>query len=410
MRSTFKVLFYLKKNAPKKNGNVPVMCRITLNGQIAQFSCKCELPPAIWDAESKRAKGRSAAAADINSILDSIRVGINMRYRELRELGGYVSAAKLKDAFLGLDKKPETLLGSLAQHNAEFSKGVGTIRSQATYNKYLTVYKHLKEFVSLRYHTRDIALREIGASFITEFELFLRRVKRCCNNTVWIYMMPLKRVIAQALGRGELSCNPFLNYRISPEKTAKGYLNKDDIQLLLSQVFDNGKLELSRDLFIFCCFTGLSYADLKNLTGSSLQTSLDGHLWLNIRRQKTGTESDIMLLDIPRKILKKYEGLCGDGRLLPVPSYATLSRALQKIVSLCGIQKRVTWHLARHTMATAVCLANGLPIETLSKILGHTNIRTTQIYAKLTREKESKDMAALSERLSSVRQFSSPGI
>lgn len=164
-------------------------------------------------------------------------------------------------------------------------------------------------------------------------------------------------------------------------------------------------MELARDLYVFCCFTGLSFTDMKNLAKDNLQTSFDGKLWIMTKRQKTGVESNIMLLDIPKQIIEKYDGMAKEDYLLPVPQYITACKNIKKIIGLCGIEKEITWHTSRHTMATEICLTNGVPIETLSKMLGHTNIRTTQIYAKITHEKESRDMAALSDKLSKIEQF-----
>ena len=160
MRSTFKVLFYLKKNAPKKNGSVPVMCRITIDGTIAQFSCKCDIHPDLWDIKSNRASGKSAVALETNRFLDKIRVGINAKYKEIAERDNYVTAEKVKNAFLGLEMRYETLLKVYARHNEDFAKQVGAgLRCPSTYHKYCTVYKHLEEFIKTRYRVSDIALK-----------------------------------------------------------------------------------------------------------------------------------------------------------------------------------------------------------------------------------------------------------
>ena len=383
MRSTFKVLFYLKKNAPKKNGSVPVMCRITIDGTIAQFSCKCDIHPDLWDIKSNRASGKSAVALETNRFLE-----------------------KVKNAFLGLEMRYETLLKVYARHNEDFAKQVGAgLRCPSTYHKYCTVYKHLEEFIKTRYRVSDIALKELTPAFITDFDIFLRTEKQCCNNTVWIYMMPLRRMITIAQNHGWIARDPFVDYSISAESTDRDYLTKDEIRRLLDLKFRRKSMELVRDLYVFCCFTGLSFTDMKNLAKDNLQTSFDGKLWIITKRQKTGVESNIMLLDIPKQIIEKYDGMANDNLLLPVPTYITACKNIKKIIGLCGIEKEITWHTSRHTMATEICLTNGVPIETLSKMLGHTNIRTTQIYAKITHEKESRDMAALSDKLSKIEQF-----
>ena len=406
MRSTFKVLFYLKKNAPKKNGSVPVMCRITIDGTIAQFSCKCDIHPDLWDIKSNRASGKSAVALETNRFLDKIRVGINAKYKEIAERDNYVTAKKVKNAFLGLEMRHETLLKVFVQHNEDFFKQVDAgLRCPSTYHKYCTVYKHLEEFIKTRYRVSDIALKELTPAFITDFDIFLRTEKQCCNNTVWIYMMPLRRMITIAQNHGWIVRDPFVDYSISAESTDRDYLTKDEIRRLLDLKFRRKSMELVRDLYVFCCFTGLSFTDMKNLAKDNLQTSFDGKLWIITKRQKTGVESNIMLLDIPKQIIEKYDGMANDNLLLPVPTYITACKNIKKIIGLCGIEKEITWHTSRHTMATEICLTNGVPIETLSKMLGHTNIRTTQIYAKITHEKESRDMAALSDKLSKIEQF-----
>ena len=370
MRSTFKVLFYLKKNAPKKNGSVPVMCRITIDGTIAQFSCKCDIHPNLWDIKSNRASGKSTVALETNRFLDKIRVGINAKYKEIAERDNYVTAEKVKNAFLGLEMRHETLLKVFAQHNEDFFKQVDAgLRCPSTYHKYCTVYKHLEEFIKNRYRVSDIALKELTPAFITDFDIFLRTEKQCCNNTVWIYMMPLRRMITIAQNHGWIVRDPFVDYSISAESTDRDYLTKDEIRRLLDLKFRRKSMELVRDLYVFCCFTGLYFTDMKNLTKDNLQTSFDGKLWIMTKRQKTGVESNIMLLDIPKQIIEKYDGMAKEDYLLPVPQYITACKNIKKIIGLCGIEKEITWHTSRHTMATEICLTNGVPIETLSKML-----------------------------------------
>lgn len=405
MRSTFKVLFYLKKNAPKKNGYVPVMCRITIDGTIAQFSCKLDVNPDLWDTQSGRASGRTAEAKDTNLFLDNIRVGVNTHYREIFDKDNYVTAEKVKNAYLGLGMKHETILKVFAQHNEDFEKQVGKIKSKSTYQKYCTVYRHVQEFIRYRYNVSDIALKELTPAFIIDFELYLRANQNCTNNTVWVYMMPLRRMITIAQNNGWLSRDPFVEYSISPEDADRDYLTKEEIKKLMNAPITKKKHELVRDLFIFCCFTGLSFRDLKNLTTDNLQTSFDGHQWIITKRQKTKVQSNIRLLDVPYKIIEKYKGIAKDNKVFPVPTYANLRDNLTMIVQACEIKKHVTWHMSRHTYATEICLTNGMPIETLSKTLGHTNISTTQIYAKITNEKVSHDMEALSHKLQDIEEY-----
>ena len=405
MRSTFRILFYLKRNAPKSNGLVPVMCRITVNGKISQFSCKLDVDEKHWDVKTGRMTGRSVVALEANRMLDKIRVGINKAYQDICDKDNYVTAEKVRNAFLGMGMNHETLLAVFRQHNEDYAKQVGKIKSQRSYWKYCTVYNNLSEFIRQRYKVSDIALKELAPAFITDFELFLRTEKNHCTNTIWSYMMPFKRIIYMSINNGWLQRDPFYAYSITKEETKRGFLSKEEIKMLIEGSFKKKSYELIRDLFIFCCFTGLSWTDMANLTKENLQTSFDGHLWIKTNRQKTGTETNLRLLEVPLRIIKKYEGCSEDGKLLPVPCYPNCKNGIKVIAKECGIEKNVTWHMSRHSFATTVCLSNDMPIETLSKMLGHRSIRTTQIYAKITAEKVSNDMEKLSQALAPMENF-----
>lgn len=405
MRSTFKVLFYLKRNAPKKNGLIPVMCRITVNGKISQFSCKLDVEEKTWNIELGRVSGRSTVAQETNRMLDKIRVGINKAYQDICDKDNYVTAEKVRNVFLGMGMNHETLLAVFRQHNEDYEKQVGKIKSLRSYWKYCIVYKHLEEFIKQRYKVSDIALKELAPAFITDFELFLRTEKNHCNNTVWSYMMPFRSIIFMAINNGWLQRDPFYAYSITKEETKRGFLSKEEINLLIKGSFKKPSYTLIRDLFIFCTFTGLSWTDMANLTKENLQTSFDGHLWIKTNRQKTGTESNIRLLDVAKHIIEKYDGMTDDNKLLPVPCYVNCKNSIKVIAKKCGIEKNVTWHYCRHTYATTVCLSNDVPIETLSKMLGHRSIRTTQIYAKITAEKVSRDMEKLSKQIAQMESF-----
>lgn len=208
-----------------------------------------------------------------------------------------------------------------------------------------------------------------------------------------------------AINNGWLARDPFYAYHISKEETKRGFLTMEEITKLINGQFTKKKYELVRDLFVFCCFTGLSWTDMRNLTKSNIQTSFDGHVWIKTSRQKTGVESDIRLLEVDKHIIDKYEGLAKDDRLLPVSAYSVCKYDIKQVAKQCGIEKNVSWHVARHSFATSVCLSNGVPIETLSKMMGHTSIRSTQIYAKITAQKLSDDMEKLSQRIQSVENI-----
>ena len=360
MRSTFKVLFYLKRNAPKKNGLIPVMCRITVNGKISQFSCKLDVEEKTWNIELGRVSGRSTVAQETNRMLDKIRVGINKAYQDICDKDNYVTAEKVRNVFLGMGMNHETLLAVFRQHNEDYEKQVGKIKSLRSYWKYCIVYKHLEEFIKQRYKVSDIALKELAPAFITDFELFLRTEKNHCNNTVWSYMMPFRSIIFMAINNGWLQRDPFYAYSITKEETKRGFLSKEEINLLIKGTFKKPSYTLIRDLFIFCTFTGLSWTDMANLTKENLQTSFDGHLWIKTNRQKTGTESNIRLLDVAKHIIEKYDGMTDDNKLLPVPCYVNCKNSIKVIAKKCGIEKNVTWHMRRHCELHISWMANSL--------------------------------------------------
>ena len=404
MRSTFKILFYVKKGSEKPNGNLPLMCRLTIDGEIKQFSCKMDIPQHLWDVKSGRAKGKSIEAKKINDGVDKIRVDLNRHYQELMRNDGYVTAVKLKDTYLGIGVKQETLLKLFEQHNAEFAKKVGHSRAKGTFTRYQTVCKHIREFLSHTYKRDDIPLKELNLTFINDFEYFLRIVKKCRTNTVWGYMIVLKHIISIARNDGRLPFNPFAGYINSPESVDRGYLTKEEIHTMMNTEMPDKNHELARDLFLFSVFTGLAYSDVKNLTTDNLQTFFDGNLWIITRRKKTNTESNIRLLDVPRKIIEKYEGMAKDNKVFPMPSNTTCNKKLKAIAELCGIKTHLTYHCGRHSAATTILLSNGVPIETVSCLLGHTNIKTTQIYAKITAQKISQDLEKLSGKLEDMEK------
>ena len=356
-RSTFKILFYVKKGSERANGYLPLMCRLTVDGEIKQFSCKLDVPPKLWDVKTARATGKSVEAQKINAAVDRIRVDVNRRYQELMQSDGYVTAARLRDVYLGLGVKRETLLKLFEQHNEEFIKKVGHSRVQGTYNRYRTIYKHLCEFVPKVYRRDDIPLKELNLTFINSFE-----------------------------------------------SVDRGYLTEREIQTLMEAPVKSGTCELVRDLFIFSVFTGLAYADVKALTTDRLQTFFDGNLWIITRRRKTNTESNIRLLDVPKRIIEKYKGLSKDDHVFPVPSNGRCNTILKELGRQCGFKIRLTYHVARHTNATTVLLSHGVPIETVSRLLGHTDLKTTQIYARITNQKISSDMEVLSHKLEKMEK------
>ena len=303
MKSTFSVIYYLKRQVVKKDGTVPVMGRITVDGSQTQFSCKLTVDPKLWDTKGGRVTGRSSAALETNRMLDKMRVRINKHYQEIMERDNFVTAEKVKNAFLGLEHRYHTLMQVFRQHNEDYEKQVDAgMKAKGTLLKYRTVYKHLQEFLTIRYRVKDIALKELTPAFISDFEMFLRTDKHCCTNTVWLYVCPLRTMVFIAINNEWLTRDPFREYEIKKEETTRSFLTKEEIRLLMEGRLKNAKQELYRDLYLFCAFTGLSFADMRNLTEENIHTYFDEHEWININRQKTGVVSNIRLLDIANQI------------------------------------------------------------------------------------------------------------
>jgi integrase len=307
---------------------------------------------------------------------------------------GFATAQKVKLTFLGVGVMEDAILKVFKEQNEGFEKMVAKgKRSKSTYAKYTTVYNHLSEFIKERYHREDMAFRELTSDFIREFDFFLRIDKECTHNTVWVYTMPVIALVELAIKKGLLRDNPFDDYKITMEETDRSYLLKEDVEKLMFLNPSKQKYELVKDLFLFSCFTGLSYIDIKKLKWSNIQSFFDGHQWIISRRKKSDVASNVRLMEIPKRIIEKYRGITRSDYIFPVPSNATCNKHISKLIEEAGIvtEQKVTFHTARHTFAT-MFLTEGVPLESLSKMMGHKNISTTQIYAKITSQKISKDM------------------
>jgi site-specific recombinase XerD len=397
MRSTFKVLFYLKRDKQKTNGTIPLFCRITVDGKETRFGMKKDVNPKYWDVKAGKVSGRMREAAEINMLIDVTKSAIHEIYRDMQAKGNGVTAEKVRNAFLGVDVRQESLLELFDKHNGEQKASVGKSISESTYDKYRITRKHLADFIGEKYDLRDISLKKIGHGFICDFEIFMLTSRKCAENTTAKYMQIFKHVISIAMKCGMIFENPFSEYKIKTEKTDRGYLIRDEIELLMRQKFDGKRLERVRDIFVFCCFTGLSYIDVKGLSSDNIRT-IDGKPWITGKRGKTDESYNIPLLEIPKTILEKYADTVSDDRLLPVISNNTTNAYLKEIGALCGIKKKLTFHLSRHTFAT-LTLSKGVSLESVSKMLGHTNIQTTLIYARITSEKIGNDMALFAGKI-----------
>lgn len=399
MRSTFKVLFFVKRNAAKKNGNAPIIARITIDQIVAQFNTKLEINPINWSVSAGKAAGRSAEAVSINSMLDSIRSSVHQHYHSLLEMDGYVTAERVKNAFLGKIERGKTLIEFFEMHNEQYLQKVKMNTADKTYSRYELTKKRLIEFMKLKYSVSDMLIKEINVVFIDNFLLHIKNHYGCTHNTAMKFVQRFRTVVNFAKNTGLVTADPFGNYKVKFEQTDRDYLTMEEITAIYNKKFTSKRLEQVRDLFIFSCYTALSYIDVCELTQENIRTSFDGNLWIMTKRHKTNVASNIRLLEIPKAILEKYKDKLPNGMILPIISNQKVNDYLKEIATICNINKNLTFHVARHSCATSVLIANGVPIETVSKILGHTNIRTTQIYARITDVKVSNDMELLAQKL-----------
>lgn len=303
---------------------------------------------------------------------------------------------------MGITQREESLLKLYEQHLEDTKKLVGLSKADPTYRKYERMYRRVVEFMKKKYNITDIPLREIKYQFIVDLEFFLRTEYKYSQNTTYKCMKFFKQVINKAIRAGLITVDPFNGYKISIERVDRGYLTEDELCKMMQKEFASKRLEQVRDIFIFACFTGLAYIDLAHLRVDNIQKMFDGRLWIVTHRQKTNTKVMVPLLPPALKILNKYEGCYTDGQLMPIITNQKLNCYLKEIADICGIEKNLTFHLARHTFATTMTLGRGVPIESVSKMLGHTNIQTTQIYARITADKIGKDMDILSRNLGNL--------
>ena len=398
MRSTFKVLFFLKRDKQKKDGSVPVYCRITIDGKEARFGMKKNIDPKLWNVKEGKATGKSTESSEINALLEKTKAGIHKIYRDIQERENTVSAEKVKNIFLGIDSKQYMLLKAFDEHVEEKFNLIGKRIVKSTYHRYYYLRIRLSEFLTEKYHLSDIPLREINYQFIRDFEMYLLTVRGNKQSTIAQYLINLKKIVELAYKNEWIFRNPFINYKIEDEKSERGFLTQREVEVLMNWKLDK-KLERTRDVFIFCCFTGLSYIDVFKLAKEQINLSIDGQQWIMGKREKTDMDYFIPMMEIPKKILEKYKNeTFKDGKLLPVKVSLTVNRHLKEIAEICEINKHLTFHLSRHTFAT-LTMSKGVSLESVSKMLGHKNIQTTQIYAKMTTEKVGRDMAIFAESI-----------
>ena len=372
--------------------------RITVNGLRTEFTINRDIEMKDWNDQSRRMNGKNPKAKEFNSYLDAVEFRIYEIYKELVANGEEISANIIKAKFHGVDTdKPRMLLEIFEDHNKQFGELVGKDFAKGTLKRFQVVTKALGEFLQWKFQITDISIKKLNFEFINDFEFYLKSVRNCSHNTVMGYVKKLKKIVRQCVAKDWLDKDPFMAYKVTLRETHRLILTEQELQIMSEKTLI-GRMDQIRDIFLFSCYTGLSYSDVEKLTAAEVTTGIDGEKWIMTTRTKTDTATRVPLLPPSLAILSKYEGrpdLLYSGRLLPVVSNQRMNGYLKELADQCGIQKTLTFHCARHTFATTVTLTNGVPIETVGKMLGHKSLRTTQQYAKILDRKVSDDMLKL---------------
>jgi Site-specific recombinase XerD len=398
---TFSTLIWAnRRNKSKKDALL--FLRITIDGQRAELSLKKKINFDNWDQNACCMKGTGGEAKVINNYITQVKAEVFKVYTQMQMLDEFITAEAVRLKFTGKKEEKKTLLQVFDFHNAEMAKSIGVKIEKVTLTKYLTVRKKVAKFILHQYKKSDFFLQELNHQFITNFEFFLKTEEHIDHNTTHRYIRNLKKIINDAVRNEWLLRNPFDGFKCSLKKVDRDILSMEEINLMQQKEFRIPRLAQVRDLFIFSCYTGLAYVDVMKLTPQNLAIGIDGESWLMTHRQKTEESVKIPLLPEALEIIQKYKkhpDVIHSGGILPRMSNQKLNSYLKEIADLCGINKNLTFHLARHTFATTITLTNGVPIETVSKLLGHSSIKTTQIYAKVVERKVSDDMNMLKTKL-----------
>lgn len=398
MNAKVSVLFYAKKSKAKNNSRVPIYLRITVNGKRAEFSTGKDVEISKWSSAQNRLKGNSEEARTINKYLDILQSNVLVLENKLVLSRESFDATDIKNLLTGAKTTERFLIPIFEEHNSKMEKLIGKEYAIATLKNFKTCLAHLKEFLWKFHKKSDINIQKLEPSFLNDFDFFLRTKSNINNNSAVKHTKNLSKILKICYQNNWIEKDLAIYYKGKFNEVNVNFLTDEEIDLIRNKEFSGKGLNLVRDMFIFSCYTGLAYIDIYNLTKEQLSIGIDGSLWIITNRQKTGNASNIPLLPVAEEIIKKYENhplVPNSGKLLPVYTNQKINEYLKTIAENCGINKKLTFHCARHTFATTVTLTNNVSMESVSKMLGHKSIKTTQHYAKILDTKVSADMENL---------------
>lgn len=395
--------FFIRTSGLSQEKKVAIYLRISVNGHRIEQSINRSIERANWSASNSRLKGTSAEAKLLNNHLDAINNKVYIFEREMILDRIEITYKTFRNKWFGIGREKQMILEIFREHNENVTLLLGKDFAPGTLQRYKTSFLHTKNFIEFKYKVADLEVTNIDYAFISNYALWLKTVRNCNHNSTMKYLGNFKKIVLICLKNGWISKDPFLSFKLSKHEVEKPILTEQELERITGKQFDTERLNYVKDIFIFSCYTGLAYADVKKLKRSDIIIGVDGLKWISIKRQKTDTPSRIPILHAAENLINKYstnkQCIIKDC-VLPVLSNQKMNSYLKEIADTCGIEKNLTFHIARHTFATTITLGNGVPIETVSKMLGHTNLRTTQHYAKIIDFKVSDDMIALKKKLS----------
>jgi site-specific recombinase XerD len=403
MSNLIQLYFHLK--APKNHtaGPIPIYARISLKGKRTEISLNRKCEAERWCKKSERVSGNREAVRNLNKFIEQFQIKVYDAQEYLQRNSEEVTIEAVRDHILGKKESVKTIIEVFEDHNRKVEALVEKEFAEGTLERYRTSLKHTRDFINWKYKVSDLDIRKIDHEFVSEYEFYLRTVRNCANNSAVKYIKNFGKIVRICLSNGWITVNPLVNYKAKVKKVDRVFLSADELEVLATKEFSIERIAQVRDIFLFSCYTGLAYVDVKKLKASEIVKGVDGELWIFTKRQKTDIASRIPLLPPAQKVIEKYKDhpkCLIDDTLLPVLSNQKMNAYLKEIADFCCIQKELTYHIARHTFATTVTLMNKVPIETVSKMLGHTSIKMTQHYAKILDFKIGEDMAHLRKKFS----------
>jgi Site-specific recombinase XerD len=398
----FNLLFYLKKPKNYEQGPMPIYLRITVDGDRKELSTSRNCDIDRWNENAGRMSGTKEDAKLLNAYLDTLQTKVYEMRRQLLEKDETITAEALKNTLRGTNQNSKMIIALFQEHNDQMKSLIDKDYSPTTLKRYNTSLEHTKSFIEWKYGVSDMDIKKLNYDFVCQYEFWFKTVRNCNHNTAIKYISNFRKIVNACIKRGWIEKDPFFGFKMTKKEVIPIFLTEDEMHNIITKKFSSVRINQVRDIFIFCCYTGLAFADVKKLKASEIGIGIDGSKWIFTQRKKKGIPFRVPLLPFALEILDRYKehpSCTNADKVLPVLSNQKYNEYLKEIADLCGIDKNLTTHAARHTFATTVTLTNGVPIESVSKMLGHKNLKTTQHYAKVVDRKLSDDMNALKNKM-----------